>query len=254
VRDDEIAAHVAERLAAIPTVEAVALGGSRATGTHHSGSDWDFGLYYRGVLDTDAIRALGWEGTVFEPGAWGGGVFNGGAWLHVDGRKVDIVYRDLNDVERRCQEAKEGIYHVERLMFYVAGVPTYVVVGELALNDVLVGDLPRPEYPTALAESASRHWHQDALMTVDYARRSFAERGDVVGTAAHLGRAILEEAHSRCAQRRQWVLNEKGLAERAGLQGLHRVLGELGTTAADLTHTVDRIERELTGQQAQRAP
>ena len=40
--------HIAERLAAIPGVVAVTLGGSRATGTAVEGSDWDFGLYYRG--------------------------------------------------------------------------------------------------------------------------------------------------------------------------------------------------------------
>lgn len=243
--DSEVADHVAERLAAIRGVEAVALGGSRAAGTHHPGSDWDFGLYYRGDLDTDAIRSIGWDGTVFEPGAWGGGVFNGGAWLSVDGRKVDIVYRDLDDVERRCREARDGVFEVQRLMFYVAGIPTYVVVGELALNDVLVGELPHPEYPVALAEAASKRWHGDALMTLEYARRSFTSRADVVATAAHCGRAILEEAHSRCAARREWVLNEKGLVGRAGLEDLGRIVASLGTSAAELTHATDLIEREL---------
>lgn len=245
VDDDAIATHVAECLAAVPGVEAVALGGSRAAGTHHDGSDWDFGLYYRGTLDTDAIRALGFDGRVFEPGAWGGGVFNGGAWLSVDGRKVDVVYRDLDDVERRCRDAENGVFEVERLMFYVAGVPTYVVVGELALNRVLVGHLPCPDYPAALSESAGRRWHDDALMTLDHARRSFAERGDVVGAAAHLGRSLLEEAHSRCAKRRDWVLNEKGLAARGGLEAMSHVLGNLGTTNADLTFAAEQVEREL---------
>jgi len=176
VEDEALPGHVAERLAAVGGVEAVALGGSRAQGTHAPESDWDFGLYYRGALDTDAIRDLGWPGTVFEPGAWGGGVFNGGAWLRVDGRKVDVVYRDLDDVEARWAEAERGHFEVERLMFYVAGVPTYVVVGEVAMNRVLMGDLPSPAYPTALAEAAHRQWHGDALMTVEYARHAFAER------------------------------------------------------------------------------
>ncbi|MEU6430839.1 nucleotidyltransferase domain-containing protein [Microbispora sp. NPDC046973] len=34
--------HVADRLAALPGVRAVTLGGSRAQGTHAHGSDWDF--------------------------------------------------------------------------------------------------------------------------------------------------------------------------------------------------------------------
>ena len=39
--------HLAERLAQIPGVEVVTLGGSRAAGTARAHSDWDFGLYYR---------------------------------------------------------------------------------------------------------------------------------------------------------------------------------------------------------------
>ena len=63
--------HLAPRLAAIPGVEAVTLGGSRATGTARPHSDWDFGLYYRGTLDPEDVRALGFDGEVFAPHEWG---------------------------------------------------------------------------------------------------------------------------------------------------------------------------------------
>lgn len=51
-------------MAGVEGVVAVALGGSRAQGTHRPDSDWDFGLYYRGTLDPEAIRALGPEAAV----------------------------------------------------------------------------------------------------------------------------------------------------------------------------------------------
>src|SRR5207245_2556777 len=108
VTDDELEQHVVEKLSTIKSIEAIALGGSRALGTAGADSDWDFGVYYRSALNTAAIRDIGWEGQVFEPGDWGGGVFNGGAWLHVDGRKVDLIYRDLNDVELRIADAEKG--------------------------------------------------------------------------------------------------------------------------------------------------
>lgn len=73
---------LAKSLAPIPGVVAVVLGGSRAQGRHRPDSDWDFGLYYRGHLDTDAIRALRWEGDATEPGAWAYPM-NGGAWLTI---------------------------------------------------------------------------------------------------------------------------------------------------------------------------
>ncbi|HEX8131829.1 MAG TPA: nucleotidyltransferase domain-containing protein, partial [Actinomycetes bacterium] len=71
VDEEQFARWVAERAAAVPGVVAVGLGGSRAQGLHRPDSDWDFGLYYRGRLDPDDVRALGWPGTVFAPGEWG---------------------------------------------------------------------------------------------------------------------------------------------------------------------------------------
>lgn len=48
VGDDEVFDFVAARLAALPGVEVVTLGGSRVEGTRRPDSDWDLPLYYRG--------------------------------------------------------------------------------------------------------------------------------------------------------------------------------------------------------------
>ena len=89
------------------------------------------------------LRDLGWPGEVSEIGEWGG-VFNGGAWLRVDGRPVDVHYRDLDDVEFRVSEARAGRFEWQPLLFHLAGIPTYLVVAELALNRTLRGELPKP--------------------------------------------------------------------------------------------------------------
>ncbi|MEU0214239.1 nucleotidyltransferase domain-containing protein, partial [Streptomyces sp. NPDC006265] len=125
---------VADRLALLPAVEAVTLGGSRAQGTERPDSDWDLAVYYRGAFDPADLRAVGWEGEVCEIGAWGGGVFNGGAWLTIEGRSVDVHYRDLDVVEHEVAEAEAGRFRVEPLMFHLAGIPTYLLVAELAIN------------------------------------------------------------------------------------------------------------------------
>ncbi|RVX41729.1 nucleotidyltransferase-like protein [Nonomuraea polychroma] len=49
MQDEDLHA-VAARLAGVPGVAAVVLGGSRARGTHRPDSDIDLGLYYRGRL------------------------------------------------------------------------------------------------------------------------------------------------------------------------------------------------------------
>lgn len=222
--DSCFATEFTDSIAGLRGVEAVALGGSRASGTARASSDWDFSLYYRAHFDANEVRQLGFDGVVFDVGGWGGGVMNGGAWLTVDGRKVDLHYRDLSDVQHWWGEAEQGRYEKELLAFYVAGIPTYTVVAELAINSVLVGDLPRPSYPDALAASAARRWREDASLSVGYARTALAHRGDLAVAMANGSRGLIELAHARAARDRRWVTNEKGLVPGSGLGDLAEAL------------------------------
>ncbi|WP_229796242.1 nucleotidyltransferase domain-containing protein [Saccharothrix coeruleofusca] len=70
---DDFTDRVADRLAALPGVRAVALGGSRAQGTHREDSDWDLAVCYRGGFDPRALRDVGCPGEVSQIGGWGGG-------------------------------------------------------------------------------------------------------------------------------------------------------------------------------------
>ncbi|GAB2603947.1 nucleotidyltransferase domain-containing protein [Streptomyces capparidis] len=210
--------HVADRLAALPAVRAVSLGGSRARGNHRPDSDWDFALYYRGAFRPRDLRDLGWPGEVSEIGGWGGGVFNGGAWLRVDGRRVDVHYRDLDSVEHELAEARRGRFRVEPLLFHLAGIPSYLVVGELALHTVLRGTLPAPEYPAALREAAPRVWWGMAEHTFAYARAGHAAHGRTAQCAGLVVQAAAYAAHAVLAARGVWVTNEKELLAGAGLR------------------------------------
>ncbi|MBK1783372.1 nucleotidyltransferase domain-containing protein [Prauserella cavernicola] len=225
--DDVFADHVAQRLATLPAVEAVTLGGSRADETHSPEADWDFAVYYRGAFDPEDLRAFGWEGEVSEVGDWGGGVFNGGAWLRIDGRRVDVHYRDLAVVERELAEAERGRFHWEPLMFHLAGIPSYLVVAELASARVLHGDLPRPGFPEALRAAAPPMWRERAALTLTYARGSHAPRGHVTEVAGALATAATQTAHAALAARGEWVTNEKRLLRRAGLRAVDDLIGGL---------------------------
>ncbi|MGA5897606.1 nucleotidyltransferase domain-containing protein [Streptomyces venetus] len=234
----------ADRLAAIPTVRAVTLGGSRAQGTERPDSDWDLAVYYRGAFDPDDLRAVGWQGDVSEVGAWGGGVFNGGAWLTVQGRRVDVHYRDLDVVEHELAEAERGRFRVEPLMFHLAGIPTYLLVAELAINKVLRGALPCPgAYPAPLRETAPRHWHGMATATLAYAKAGHAPKGSVTQVAGAIALAATQTAHAVLAARGEWVTNEKGLVARAGL-------GEVDALVANLAPSPDALVRAVADAEA----
>ena len=173
-----------------------------------------------------------------ELGGWGGGVFNGGAWLQVDGRPVDVHYRDLDSIEHELAESAAGRFRIEPLLFHLAGIPTYLVVAELAINRVLRGDLPRPGYPEALRENAPRVWWQNAEMVFDYARTNHAPQARVAQCLGMIAQAATQTAHAVMAARGEWVTNEKTLLERAGLRGIDRITADAEPQADSLLETV----------------
>lgn len=221
-------AAVAERLTEVPGVVAVALGGSRARGTHRPDSDWDLGLYYRGDLDVAALARLADEITgapveVAGPGGWGPWV-NGGAWLRIDGVAVDWILRDLDRVERVGADCLEGRYEVGVQPGHPLGFWSPVYPGEVALGRVLAD--PQGEL-TVLQDSVRRYpeplraalvaasW--EAEFSVAGARKS-AGSGDALHVSLCLSRAFGILAQSLHAHHRRWLLNEKGaLASAAAL-------------------------------------
>jgi predicted nucleotidyltransferase len=236
--------HLAERLREIPGVVAVTLGGSRSSGTEAADGDWDFGLYYRDEIRADDVRALGFEGTVVEPGEWGR-LVNGGAWLRVDGERVDLLYRDLNFVQHWIDEAEAGRFERDRVEGYLAGMATYVLVGELALAEVLAGELPRPDFPDALRETASRRWRASAAFSLAIAETA-AERHDVVSCAGLLAKAAVEAAQARLAEKGEWALNEKGIVRRAELGArVEAILAAPGDRAFELARAVTAMRAAL---------
>jgi hypothetical protein len=234
-------ASISDVLAGMPGVVAVALGGSRATGTAGPRSDWDLGVYYRGALDT---RALAPYGEVHPPGSWGR-VMNGGAWLDYEGLRIDVLLRDLDVVDAFSRRALDGDYDVDALLGYIAGAPTYSVLAERALGIVVRGELPSVgPFPPRLAERATERWRFSARFSVMHARMR-AAREDVMGTVGQMAKAITEQAHAVQCERRAWVLNEKGLLEAAGLARTYAWLRAVPEDAAGLTAWVDDLAAQL---------
>ena len=129
------------RLASVPGVAAVVLGGSRARGTEKPGSDYDIGLYFRkeAPLETglllDAVKAFADEpetAAVTPVGGWGPWIVGGG-WLSVRGRKVDLLYRNCDDVERIIQDCRNGRVTMNYQPGHPHGFCSSIWMGEVAL-------------------------------------------------------------------------------------------------------------------------
>jgi len=157
-----------EDLSTIKHIEAIALGGSHATGRANENSDIDIAIYYneKQPFSIQDIREFVKKYTMddtpvvvgfYEWGPW----VNGGAWMHTEVGKVDILYRNINQIENTIDEAQVGKWenHYEQQppygftsMIYlaecIACVPLYDAKG-------IINRLKRlsTKYPQALKES-----------------------------------------------------------------------------------------------------
>ena len=242
--DDAFLEHVADALVSVPGVRGVALGGSRAQGVARPDSDWDVAVYYRGSFDPDDLRALGWPGVLSARGGWGR-IFDGGGALRVDGRTVDVHYRDLDAIEAVHAEALAGRFAIETLLFHQAGLPSTILLAEVGVNRALRGEVPRFPYPPALRASAPAVWWQRAELTLHYAREGHGRHGRVAQCAGLLSEAACAAGHAILAHRGEWITNEKQLLTRAGLRGVDAVVGRMGTEPAELLRAVDAVEALL---------
>lgn len=222
-------------------VTAVVVGGSRATGDADRHSDWDLGVYYRGDVDLEPLASFG---EVHSPGSWGR-IMNGGAWLVVDGTRVDVLLLEIDFVEQGSSEARLGRYQVDGLLGYIAGIPTYSLMAEVAGAHIIHGSLDiDSSFPPALRESAPSRWrfHRDFSLTYAAAQ---AKRGNVAGALGQCGRAVFEEAHARRCEQARWALNEKRLLDGCQLEGVSEWLADFGLTSQQQLVSIDRIAEVL---------
>ena len=138
---DPLLEFVTPRLANVLGVIAVVLGGSRARGTAKAGSDYDIGLYFRGDIPLDTGRLLEVvrefvdepdKAVVTSVGGWGPWILGGG-WLSVRGRKVDLLYRCVEDVARGIRDCRDGRVTMEYQPGHPHGFCSAIWMGEIAL-------------------------------------------------------------------------------------------------------------------------
>lgn len=214
--------EIAEQVAAVPGIRAVALGGSRARGTHHADSDVDLGLYYdTSGLDLAALREaaatiVGAPVEVAGPGGWGPWV-DGGAWLTVDGTPVDLILRDIDRVREQRDRALCGQFAIHHQIGHPLGFLDVAYAGEVAtcrplvdpdglLDELRAGLDP---YPRSLRDALVEHLWNAAFLAGGAAKTT--GRGDVAYLQLCCASALMWCALAWHAEAGVWVTNEKGL-------------------------------------------
>jgi predicted nucleotidyltransferase len=230
--NDPVIEKIVAALEGIDGVVALVLGGSRARGTAVASSDYDFGLYYDpgAPPDPDALSRIAStladdasKMTLTRPGEWGPWI-NGGAWLSVDGHKIDLLYRDLEQVSAVIADCRAG--HIS--MAYQPGHPhgfcSAIWMGEIALCRPLVdlhGQIARLQgmttpFPAALKTALIDRFGWEIGFSVDNARIA-ARRSDQTTVAGFAYRALCCASQVLFAINERYLINEKAaLSEAAG--------------------------------------
>jgi nucleotidyltransferase-like protein len=244
---DPILNRIVPALAGVPGITAIALGGSRARGTATEASDYDIGLYFLAAqpIDTAALLKAARlfadkpdTAEVTPIGGWGPWIVGGG-WLTVDGRKVDLLYRNLDDVAAVIQACRAG----EITMHYQPGHPhgfcSAIWMGEVALCRLLRDEdgalaalkARTSSYPAQLRDALVERFQWEVLFAIENTEIATA-RGEQTHVAGCVYRALACLAQVLFARNERYLIHEKGALQEAA---------EFARTLPNLNERVARL-------------
>ncbi len=215
-------------LAQIPGVNAVVLGGSFARGTARPDSDIDIALYYAesSPPDLEAIRHTAEKISLpnhpptlsgyYQWGPW----VNGGAWIHTSAGKLDLLYRNSDQVQRVIEDCEKGITEHDYYQQPTFGFVSVIYLAETKCNIPLVDSqnllaslkLRIQTYPPNLQEKLIR----DSLTTAEFTlihAHGFAERGDKLNTLGCLTKIAYALSQALFALNKEYYFGDKGCLE-----------------------------------------
>lgn len=241
----------------VPGVMAAVLGGSYATGYANDESDLDIGLYYleKNPFDIEKIRAITKHFSVqgsplvtdfYEWGPW----VNGGAWITTSVGKVDILYRNIDQVQQTITDAINGIWHHNFDQQPPYGFRSVIYLGETqvckplydphSIIQKLKGEILR--YPVKLKQTIL----SDCLWLAEFTLTQcvqYANAADMYNTLGCFTRIVNYLINALFAINETYPLGDKRAVqiiktfERSPLmieETLNRVLGQAGIETQDL--------------------
>lgn len=265
-------------ISAVPGIQAIVLGGSRARGTHSPSSDIDIGIYYDGLtLDIDALNKATQaideehrENLIAPPGGWGKWV-NGGGWLTVDGCAVDFILREITRVENVIEEGRKGVVTVHYQTGHPHAYINVMYMGELAVSKVLwekgnnISAMKRiaEQYQDELKKELIHLFSFEAEFSLWLAENSI-DKDDIYYLSAHIVRSVSALNQVLFSLNKEYCLNEKKAVKMIDKFDIHpngykskidEIFAVVGTDSKNacilLRHLVNGVKELLTAEQTE---
>lgn len=209
----EIIASITKKLKSIPSIVAIVLGGSYASGTQRTDSDIDLGIYYceSNPLDIEAVKSKTQElndnpnPTVTKLGEWGKWV-NGGAWLTIKGQRVDFLYRNVDFVKKTIDNCIEGKIESDYGQQPAFGFQSFIYCAEVSICKELYD--PKNEiknikekvkmYSENLKTGIINGFLWDAEFTLHYAKKSMKRNESYIvnGCIARISNDLIQTIYA----------------------------------------------------------
>jgi hypothetical protein len=253
------------QLRRIEGIEAIVLGGSYAAGTYDETSDLDIGVYYleakpfsvekiRRIAQGISVNAAATVTDFYEWGAW----VNGGTWIHTRQSKVDFLYRNLDQVQRTITEAHQGVVHHDYDQQPTHGFYSVIYLAETQIcvplfdPNKLIAKLKDQVsiYPLKLKHKMIKGELWLAEFTLLHAH-AFAAKGDIYNTVGCLTRIVANLTQALFALNERYFISDKRVMDTIATfpllpegysEQIHRILACPGSTAQQLTQTVNNLE------------
>ncbi|MDF2905429.1 MAG: hypothetical protein K0R34_750 [Herbinix sp.] len=229
---DRILTQIIHTFRDVTGIDAIVLGGSRATGTANKDSDIDIGIYYdKEIFDLTEFKkkAVSLNDdqnniSITDPGEWGPWI-NGGGWLTIDGIAVDILFRDTRKVITVIHDCIDGKISIDYQCGHPFGFVNSIYMGEVAYckilcsNNSLISDEKKRliQLPTTYQVAAIEKFLWECEFSLQCGKKAIG-KGDVIYAAGSLFRCAVSLLQVLYAVNGMYMLNEKGSLGRLLLQ------------------------------------
>lgn len=208
-------------------VEAIVLGGSRATKTETKFSDIDIGIYYNEKFELSTFKKIAsnlddehHEDCITNLGDWGPWI-NGGGWLTIDNISVDILFRDTKRVTQCIEDCKKGIITIDYQCGHPFGFINSIYMGEIFYCKILHSNSDKiQQLKNSLKFFSSTYKNasiQKFLWECEFSLmrgKKAIKKNDIVYASGSIFRSAICLIYVLYAANEMYCINEKGSLDR----------------------------------------